>query len=84
MTTGRVYGYSPTCNPSYSFLTSARTREISSLVLDESRRALRSFSTASILRMWAETCLELSMRVGKHKSKPGEIPWPCFVGALQH
>jgi hypothetical protein len=48
--------YSPMCRPSYIFLTSARSRERSSLLAEEFVKAFKSFSMASIRRTCAETC----------------------------
>jgi hypothetical protein len=66
------------CRPSYIFLTSARSRERSSLLAEEFARAFKSFSTASIRRTCAETYDNIR---DVHRSKDVDRLFPCFVVA---
>jgi hypothetical protein len=51
-----VGGDAPRCNPSYTFFSSPLVFARSSLDAVVPERAFRSFSTASMRRMWADTC----------------------------
>lgn len=60
------------CRPSYIFLTSARSRDKSSLLAEEFESVFKSFSTASIRRTCAVTCRECKRR------RPKASCWQTF------